>query len=307
MALQSLKKFAVLSTIGIFIFGSFSRAQSAAAPDAVPAPAYDDGVTVPPFWNFVTDLPDDMKIFGRELIDPENAPFLIGLGVMTAVTTATDYESWQAAKIPEDESEFIHKFANQGVSMGDGFFQFGVAGGFFAAGALTGNKRFYRATSQLFEAIFATGLTVQILKHVTGRESPFSSESRTGVWRMFPDQREFSKDQQKFDAMPSGHLSTAVTTLIVIQDNFPDQPWIPYVGWPIMGWISYGLVATSIHWWSDFPIAIAIGYSFAKIVTRVNHPADPLGLEKSKSAWNPDIFPAFSSEGDPILVSTWSF
>ena len=299
-----LKQFLKLLVVFSLFLSSPAHAQESEKAEAADKA---ETIEVPPFWNFVTDLPQDIKLFGGELVDPENFPLFIGLGVMTAVTTATDYETWQAAKIPEDDDEFIHKFSNQGVSMGDGFFQFGVAGSLLAAGAITGNKRFYRATSQIVEAILATGIVVQLLKHTTGRESPFSSESRTGVWRMFPNQVEFSKDQQKFDAMPSGHLSTATTTLVVIEENFPNQTWIPYVGWPILGWISYGLVATSIHWWSDFPIAIAIGYSFGKIVTRSNRPHAELGLKDENPIWHPMIFPGFSSEGEPILVGSWSF
>lgn len=296
------------------LYWPFSVSAQESVPES-PDPTFDtapeDNVRVPGFWEMITDLPEDLKEFGKAAVAKENVPILVGVGALTAITVATDFESWMAAKIPTGEHQPVRKFANMGVSIGDGFFQFGIVGGFAAAGSATGNKRFLRTASQITESILATGIVVQIIKHVTGRESPFSSESRTGVWRVFPDQAEYMKDFQKFDAVPSGHLSTAVTTFIVIQENFPEQKWIPYVGWPVMGWVAFGLAGTSIHWWSDYPIAIAIGYSFAKIITRENRTGTQ-GQSSSESAdersrWRPLVVPSISRTGEPILAAGWTF
>ena len=257
---------------------------------------------VPELWEFVTDLPQDLRDFGLEVLRPENRGLVLGILGMTAVTVKTDYESWRALAVPESESPSLRKFSNFGVSMGDGFFQFGIAGVFLAGGLAFKNKKALRTTSQIVEAILATGIVVQVIKHVSGRESPFSSETRTGVWRLFPDQFEYNKDFQKYDAVPSGHLSTATATYIVIYENYPDQKWIPYVGLPILAWVSTGLVATSIHWWSDFPIALALGYSMGRIITRENR-----GELKNRSAWEPTMLPTFSARGEPMVLAGWEF
>lgn len=283
---------------------SLSRPVALAAPFGTPAPGVtEEDIAVPPLKEVITDIPRNLKTFGQEALAPESIPLVAGVLAMTAVQVATDYQTWQAARIPADEDNSVRKLANYGVSMGDGYFQFGIVGGLAAVGGVTGNHRLLRTASQTTEAILSTGVVVQIIKHVTGRESPFSSESRTGEWRMFPNQLEYHKDFQKFDAVPSGHLSTAVTTYIVIQENYPDQKWLPFVGWPIIGLVSFGLAGTSIHWWSDFPIAVAIGYSFGKIVTRDNHPK----ATQASSAWTPLILPTVSSQGEPIIMAGWRF
>ena len=289
------------SLISFFLAISFAFPQAAWA--LKEAPPADDSVRVPGFWEVVTDLPMDLREFGKAALEPENRGLVLGIAAMTAITVKTDYESWRAAAIPERENNSVRQFSNYGVSMGDGFFQFGIVGGFLAAGTATGNKRAIRTASQITEAILATGIVVQVIKHTTGRESPFSSETRTGVWRMFPDQLEYNKDFQKYDAVPSGHLSTATTTYIVIYENYPEQKWIPYVGLPVLGWISFGLAATSIHWWSDFPIAVALGYSMGRIVTRENRGE----ANSQRSAWRPLVFPGVSSQGEPILLAGWTF
>jgi hypothetical protein len=264
-------------------------------------------VVVPAFWSMITDLPADFKELARESTTSEGLKIVSGITLITAIGVASDYESWQAARIPFAESHRVHKLANYGVSIGDGYFQFGIVGAFAAAGGLLGNNLYLRTASQITESILSTGIVVQVIKHLSGRESPFSSESRTGKWRVFPNQLAYLRDVQKFDAMPSGHLSTAVTTLVVIQENFPDQKWIPFVGWPTMGLVAFGLAGTSIHWWSDYPIAVALGYSFARIVTRENRGLEPVGSTRGESNWKPWIFPSMASDGEPIMNAAWSF
>jgi membrane-associated phospholipid phosphatase len=268
---------------------------------AAPFAQAEEEARVPGPWEFVTHLPRDLRDFGSEILKPENRGLVAGILGITALTVKTDYESWRAVAQVEAETPNFRKFSNYGVSMGDGFFQFGIAGVFLATGVATGNTKAIRTTSQIVEAILATGIVVQVVKHISGRESPFSSESRTGVWRLFPDQFEYNKDFQKFDAVPSGHLSTATATYIVIYENYPDQKWIPYVGLPVLAWVSTGLVATSIHWWSDFPIALALGYSMGRIVTRENRGEQP------KSAWTPMVLPTFSMRGEPMMMAGWEF
>jgi hypothetical protein len=291
---------AILTAIPTYAQDAASSHQEDAAVSNANA---DAEIQLPHFWDFLTNLPKDLKTFGEESLTPDGLVLIGGITAMTAVQVAGDFEIWQAAKIPTGENKTIGKLTNMGVSMGDGFFQFGIVGGFLAAGAASGDRKMVRTASQLTESILATGIVVQVMKHIIGRESPFSADTRTGVWRTFPNQVEYMKDFQKYDAVPSGHLSTATTTLIVIQENYPDQKWIPWVGWPVLGGIAFSLAGTSIHWWSDYPIAIGLGYSFAKIITGRNNskPGD------KRAAWRPLVMPTLSGEGEPIVMAAWSF
>ena len=185
------------------------------------------------------------------------------------------------------------------VSMGDGYFQFLLAGIWGAYGYSASNNRALRTASQIVETITATGAVVQIIKHSTGRESPFQTSTRTGNWEPFPEQVKYHKDVQKYDAVPSGHIATAHATFIVIWENYPEYKWIPYIGYPLISLISVGLVSTSLHWWSDIPLGIALGHSFAKVVTRRNK----IGPAKSSSKYVPDLVPmANPSYGQPPLL-----
>ena len=254
--------------------------------------------------SIVTNLPGDLTVWFRDTFNQENIPSLLGITGMTAIMTIGDYESFKAVNTPFLEHRDFKEFCNLGEYMGKGDFQIGITALFLAAGTFDKNRRALRTSAQIIEAIASSGIVVQVIKHTTGRESPFSSTKRTGMWHLFPNQREYQEDYQSHDAMPSGHLSTAMATFITIQENYPEQKWIPWVGYPIMGWIALGLVGKGIHWWSDFPIALALGYSFGRVVTRNNYRPVDTGPQR---AWIPRISPTVNVDGDAQLMARWSW
>jgi membrane-associated phospholipid phosphatase len=149
--------------------------------------------------------------------------------------------------------------------LGDGITHFSIAGGFWAYGAIKDDSRARQTASQLAESILTTGICVQILKHVTGRESPYASTAPGGIWRFFPNQVEYANNVPHFDAFPSGHLATAMATVTVIAENYPEYRFIKPVGYSLMGLLSFAMVNNGVHWISDYPLALAMGYTFAKI------------------------------------------
>ena len=276
----------------IFLFG-FQTAQ---------AVDLNNDMAKPGVLDVVTNIPDDMSLWWKETFSKENIPMLLGVLGTTTVGTMTDYETWQAVRRPYIESESFKKFSDYGEIIYNGNFQVAMTGGFLLLGTVTINHRALRTGEQILEALLSSGIVVQVIKHSTGRESPVSSTQRDGHWSVFPNQREYMKDYQSHDAMPSGHLSTAMAAFIVVQENYPEQAWIPWVGYPVMAWVCVGLVGSGIHWWSDFPIAAALGYHFAKIVTRNNYPHPELD---KNSFFHPDILPSFADNGEPMVAARW--
>jgi hypothetical protein len=116
---------------------------------------------------------------------------------------------------------------------------------------------------------------VQLLKRMTGRESPLTASSKSGTWRFFPNIVKYQKDQPKYYSFPSGHLSTAIATLTVIAENYPESNYVKPIGYSVIGLLGVGLVAKDMHWFSDFPLAAALGYEVGKIITSRNNPMEP--------------------------------
>ncbi|MEK9139393.1 MAG: phosphatase PAP2 family protein, partial [Bacteroidota bacterium] len=156
------------------------------------------------------------------------------------------------------------------VSLGDGKSQIMLAGAFGVFGFAASDGRALRTASQTLEALLATGLVVQMLKRVTGRESPSVTTSERGTWRPFPSFASYKKHQSRYHAYPSGHIATTMSTVTVLIENYPEQRWLTPVGYTVVGLVGMGLVNNGWHWYSDLPLGIALGYVFGRIVS---HPA----------------------------------
>lgn len=221
----------------------------------------------PGLFDMVTNLPVDWRDWSVQTFTLDHWPEMAAITASTAAMIIYDNELWVPFKKVYETNRFAHDASDMFVNMGDGKFQFGLAAAFAGYGVLAGDKKALRTASQTVEVILACGAVVQLLKHVTGRESPIVTTTPTGVWKFFPNQIEYHKHVPHYDAFPSGHLATATATLTVIANNYPDVKWIKPVGYVCLAGIATGLVATSIHWWSDFPLALALGYGFGSLLS----------------------------------------
>jgi membrane-associated phospholipid phosphatase len=221
----------------------------------------------PGIFDMITNLPRDWYDWSLQTFQLKNWPYAALITASTAALIVYDHPLWKPFEKLYDEYPTVNSISNDFVFMGDGKFQFGIAGIFAGYGLITGDKRALRTASQTCEVILAAGGVVQLLKHLTGRQSPNRSTTPTGVWSFFPNQVQYAKHTPAYDAFPSGHLTTALATLIVVANNYPEQTWIRPVGYAACAGITLGLVASSIHWWSDFPLAIALGYGFGTLLS----------------------------------------
>jgi hypothetical protein len=251
-----------------------------------------------------TNLPGDWYRWSKQSFTTDNIPLISALGVMTAGMVVTDYELWQPAKKLYDKSQMMRDISDTFVSVGDGKFQFGLAIGFGIYGVVFSDTKALKTASQVTEVILACGGVVQLLKHLTGRESPFVATTRTGKWDLLPNQIEYHKHVPRYDAFPSGHIATAMATMIVISENYPEQKWIQYIGYPAVAMVGVGLTATSIHWVSDFPLGLALGYSFGMLIA---HQFDEPKKQQSASLFAPTMGITMLSNGLPALHLLWEW
>lgn len=259
-------------------------------------------------FDMFTNLPGDWYRWSKQTFTVDNIPLIAALGVMTAGMVVTDYELWQPAKKLYDKSKTTRVVSDAFVGVGDGKFQFGLAVGFGLYGVIFSDNRALRTASQVTEVILACGGVVQLLKHVTGRESPFVATSRTGEWRLFPNQIEYAKHTPHYDAFPSGHIATAMATMIVISENYPEQKWIKYIGYPAVMMVGVGLTTTSIHWVSDFPLGLALGYSFGMLVAhQFDEPKEKQTQAQSANTLIPKTGLTMLPNGSPALQLSWEW
>jgi hypothetical protein len=223
-------------------------------------------------------IPGDWAEFGRRSFREERIPMIAGITGLTAFAIWTDQPVWEASDRWYKSSKVVKGVSDIFEYLGDGKPQFGLAAAFGAVGLFAEDDRALRTGSQLVETILACGIVIQTLKHITGRESPLVSSRINGRWVFFPNQLEYHRKVPYYDAFPSGHIATATATLTVVMENYPEwKPWLQPLSYFIIAGIGVGLSNTGIHWWSDFPLGIALGYEFGMIA------AHPEGLDVVKS------------------------
>jgi len=98
-------------------------------------------------------------------------------------------------------------------------------------------------------------------------ENPVSG----GDWHPFPNPAKYQKKVSNFDAFPSGHMATAMATLTVLLSNYPDNKYIKPVGYSLLGVLGFAMINNGVHWISDYPLGLAIGYTCGKIVSARGH------------------------------------
>lgn len=188
--------------------------------------------------------------------------------------------------------------------LGDGWFHLSIAASFLTFGLIESDNRALQTASQIGEGLMTTGLATQLLKHITGRESPFVATADAGVWRPFPDQIKYHKRVPHYDAFPSGHLATAMMTFTIIDENYPEYWYIiKPLGYSIMTLLGYQMMNNGVHWISDYPLGIFLGYSFGKIAVERgrNRLVNGKVQNEDKNSWLKNI--SFSPSVNPITGS----
>lgn len=247
-------------------------------------------------------IPGDWVTFGHRNFREEKIPIIAGIAGVTAFAVWTDQPVWEASDRWYKGSKTVKNVSDFFEYLGDGKPQFGLAAAFGAFGLLAKDDRALRTGSQLVQTILACGTVIQTLKHITGRESPFVSSRINGRWVFFPNQLDYHKKVPYYDAYPSGHIATATATLTVIMENYPEwKPWLKPLSYFLIAGIGVGLSNTGIHWWSDFPLGIALGYEFGMIAS---HP-EGLDLVKSGEEDSPKLsfLPNITPTGQGVTVS----
>lgn len=170
--------------------------------------------------------------------------------------------------------------------LGDGITHFAISGSLLAYGAITDAPRPYNTGLQIIHGMTVSTIFNQILKRSFGRQAPNQRTVDRGEWNPFPSYQNYASHTAYYDAMPSGHVMTATLTFTVLIENYPEYEywlrpleitWLTLLGWE--------MVNNGVHWASDYPLGIAMGYLYGKAAARLGK-KKPEGEEKpEKISW----------------------
>ncbi len=261
----------------------------------------------PKSFSFLTRIPGDAAgmvstTFKRSSIKPS----LIIAGSTTILLFADQYIADQSKKICRDinfqteeknKDLVAIKIGNKQTSiikipqnlntaiyqLGQGFYGLLIGAGLFTYGKLNNDYRSLSTASQLTESFIMLGVGTQLLKRITGRETPGEASVSGGKWRLFPSFSDFQNQTPKYDAFPSGHMATMIATVTILAENYPEKKWIGPVGYSISGLVGLSMINNEVHWASDYPLAIGLGYLCARqIVKKSRKKANPHMTKKSE-------------------------
>lgn len=115
------------------------------------------------------------------------------------------------------------------------------------------------------QAVMINAAYVQTLKVVTGRTRPGEHNDDDDF---FPGWDERVNNFRFRQSWPSGHTSSSFSFVASQHAFFPNEKWIPWVGYPIAAAIGIGMVEGDYHWSSEVIagaiIGTVIGYTTGK-------------------------------------------
>ena len=282
-----IKKLIIYAVIGLLTGNTFAQ---------------QDYVYTRPGWlTFLKNIPGDMRDYTRNPLTKKNLWGLTAITVSTGLMIYYDDKLLNASNELSDKLGLSEQTNWRMEHIGDGYLQLYVASSLIGYGLYYNDNRALQSASQIFESVFASGTIVQLIKHITGRDSPFVATTPTGRWRFFPNQIDYHNRVPEFDAFPSGHISSITAMVVVLSENYPEYTFIKPLGYLAVGLNAIGMMNTGVHWISDYPIGIALGYSFAKIAVKRGRTQIKTSLKTPPSF---SIYPVFvSKDGFGIHMS----
>jgi membrane-associated phospholipid phosphatase len=128
------------------------------------------------------------------------------------------------------------------------------------------------AGSAALQALGVTLVATGVLKVATGRAYPLNGGDPNASDRLdHPEYAHLFHPFQRFwplAAWPSGHTSATISIAAALTAYYPEQSWIPLVGYPVAIAIGFGMMVGDRHWASDVVggalLGHAIGYSIGR-------------------------------------------
>lgn len=247
-----------------------------------------------PWWAAIVSSTAILYHYDEDLIrGGQRQGRAMGIGNEEKTKTAFNVGPYPILRLPSDTGSTLY-------FLGDGWTHTTIAAGFFLNGYFGNNIRPYNTSLQLVHGMFLSTFFNQFLKRTTGRESPSMASTERGAWRPFPDPYYYSRATAKYDAFPSGHVMTATLTFSVISMNYPEYNMVIIpLGTVWVGALSWQMLNNGVHWASDYPLGIAMGYVSAKMAFRHLGKRSVTSVENKKpekTSWN--FFPAYDAYND---------
>jgi membrane-associated phospholipid phosphatase len=200
----------------------------------------------------------------------------IGVGgavLLTAVMFQYDQQIYDDLYRWKMSNPSVKKISPAITNLGDGTFSIGLFGGFVGYGLIFKDAKACEVGKICLESFLLTGVTVQLLKHLCGRERPSAATRDGGFWHgpfSYLREPKGGRGISSFDAFPSGHTVTVFAAATTISD-FYTKPWVSYTCYSLASLTAISRITESTHWMSDCFVGAIIGYYGTKLIEKWNY------------------------------------
>jgi membrane-associated phospholipid phosphatase len=145
-----------------------------------------------------------------------------------------------------------------------------VAPAVYLIGFVTGDPVTAGAGAAALQALATTLVATSVFKIAAGRPFPLNGGSPSAPDRL--NHPEYAHEFAPFQtfwpllAWPSGHTSAATSIAAALTAYYPEQIWIPLVGYPLAELIGLGMIEGDRHWASDVLGGTLVGHAIGSSV-----------------------------------------
>jgi membrane-associated phospholipid phosphatase len=210
-------------------------------------------------------MPTPVDALGADVLDALTGPNLLLFGGAVAATDVMAFGGADHAIRVSVQQRLVAPAYADGSLYAGYIVPALVAPGVYLTGLAIGDATAAGAGSAAVQALAVTVIATAILKVGVGRGYPLAGGDPRAPDRL--DHPEYARQFRPFQtlwplpAWPSGHATGTVSVAAALSAYYPDQLWIPCLGYPVALAIGFGLVDGDRHWASDVVAGALIGHA----------------------------------------------
>jgi membrane-associated phospholipid phosphatase len=186
----------------------------------------------------------------------------------TGLLVVNDEGIYEGFKTFQGDNPWVDKVSPAVSLLGDWGVDCGIAGLFFLGGVIARDRQARDTGLMAWETLLHTGLLVQVVKHLSGRQRP-SVEGGRDYWHgpsaFF---KRYDGYFSNYDSFFSGHTVSAWGLATVIAESYRDRTWVPPLCYGLATLVGLSRLTEDAHWLSDVFLGAVIGYAVGKMVVR---------------------------------------
>ena len=190
---------------------------------------------------------------------------LVGTGILIA----NDEGIYENFKSYQSRHSWVDKVSPKVTLLGDWGIDCGIAGLFLLSGVVFRDQKARDTGLMALETLLHTGILVQIVKHLAGRQRPWVEN---GVDYWYGPAAFFKRYTQgffsRYDSFFSGHTVSAWGLATVIAENYKNHFWVPLTCYGLATAVGLSRLTENDHWLSDVFVGAVVGYAVGKMVVR---------------------------------------